>query len=64
MRSLDLSLNGLEYGEGGLYAALLWHCRLVIECGGLPPSDCSAFGEQWQPAVEAPDLCTECHDYW
>ena len=66
LRSLDLDGNAFDYGEGGTYADLLWRCRIVMPsgCGGLPPSGCSAFGAQYQPAVEAPDLCTECEDYW
>ena len=66
LRSLDLDGNAFDYGEGGAYADLLWRCRTVAElqCPGLPPSGCSAFGPQYKPAVEAPDLCTECEDYW
>ena len=47
----------------GATAALLSRCSALIngiECSGLPPHSCLAFGSEYRVRVDDPDKCTRC----
>ena len=63
LEHIDLSLNEFKYPQPtALFDAVLGRCRRGIDCIGLPPQSCLAFGAEYSVRTDLPERCVECVD--
>lgn len=60
LKKLDLSGNDLEIPTPGEASRFFANCVGGLECKGLPPDSCSAFGESARESAHTPGLCIRC----
>ena len=65
LERLQLEHNELEYVSTGTTATLQAKCKRLtdgMECAGMPPHSCNAFGEDHRVRTDDPDFCIRCYD--
>ena len=63
LEHLQIEYNDFEYHSTGPTAALLYRCRRLlngIDCAGLPPHSCHAFGDKYRVRTDEPGQCIRC----
>ena len=60
LKRLDLRGNDLEIPKASEASLLFASCVGDLECKGLPPDSCSAFGESARESAHTPGLCIRC----